>query len=69
MTTATLSVKVSRSFMDRFRKFCAKHFLQVGKFTEHSLREMMEDYSLGTKAQRVLNRHEGKLVSHKKYFG
>ena len=68
MSTATLSVKVNRQFVELFRKFCESHFLQIGKFTEHALREMMEDYALGMKAQKVLSAHQGKTVPHAKYF-
>lgn len=68
MSTTTLSVKVPAKFAKEFRKFCETHFLQVGKFTEHALSEMMEDYYFGTKAQNILSQHQGKKIPHKKYF-
>ena len=68
MARTTLSVKVDEKFAEEFRKFCETHFLQVGKFTEHALREVMEDYHFGAKAQRVLGLHRGKKISHEDYF-
>lgn len=68
MSSTTLSVKVPVKFAKEFRKFCEKYFLQIGKFTEHALTEMMEDYHFGTKAQKTLSQHDGKKVSHKIYF-
>jgi len=68
MSSTTFSVKVPQKFAKEFRKFCERHFLQVGKFTEHALTEMMEDYHFGAKAQKALTLHEGKKVSHKVYF-
>lgn len=67
-TTTTLSVKVSREFARRYREFCEAHCLQVGKFTEHTLLEMMEDYHFGMKAQRVLSRSSGEVVPHESAF-
>lgn len=68
MDTTTLSVKVSKGFAANFRKFCEAHFLQVGRFTEHALTEMMEDFYFGSKAQRVLSADKGKVVRHKDAF-
>ena len=68
MATTTLSVKVEEKFAREFRRFCESHFLQVGKFTEHALREVMEDYHFGTKAQKVLSLHGGKKIDHEDYF-
>ena len=65
----TLSVKVDDEFAREFRQFCEDHFLQVGKFAEHALREVMEDYYFGTKAQAILSQTQGGLVAHDKYFG
>lgn len=66
MRTSTLSVKVSEAFLRQFREFCETHFLQVGKFTEYALAEMMEDYHFGVKAHKVLAEHSGPLLAHKK---
>jgi hypothetical protein len=68
MATTTLSVKVDPQFAREFRDFCEAHFLQVGKFAEHALREVMEDFYFGTKAQRVLSGEAGKPVRHEAYF-
>ncbi len=68
MGTTTLSVKVDPKFAREFRDFCEAHFLQVGKFAEHALREVMEDFYFGTKAQRVLSQHTAKPVRHEAYF-
>lgn len=68
MATTTLSVKVDPKFAREFRDFCEAHFLQVGKFAEHALREVMEDFYFGTKAQRVLSQHTGKPIRHEAYF-
>jgi hypothetical protein len=67
-TTTTLSVKVDPKFAREFRDFCEAHFLQIGKFAEHALREVMEDFYFGTKAQRILSQHSGKPVRHEAYF-
>ena len=66
--TTTLSVKVDEKFARSFRRFCEDHFLQVGKFAEHALKEVMEDYHFGTKAQQVLSQHSGEPISHEAYF-
>lgn len=68
MATTTLSVKVDRRFAKEFRDFCESHFLQVGKFAEHALREVMEDFYFGTKAQRALSQTSGQAVRHEAYF-
>ncbi|MGH9318431.1 MAG: hypothetical protein ACRD21_17125 [Vicinamibacteria bacterium] len=68
MATTTLSVKVDPKFAKEFRDFCETHSLQVGKFAEHALREVMEDFYFGAKAQRVLSRHAGKPIRHDAYF-
>lgn len=60
----TFSIKVGSRFAREFRAFCEAHCLQVGKFTEKALREIMEDYYFGRKAQAALSRSEGKTVSH-----
>jgi hypothetical protein len=66
--STTLAVKVSKDFADRYRGFCETHFLQVGRFTEQALREVMEDYYFGLKAQRTLSRTSGEAVEHRTYF-
>ena len=63
MATTTLSVKVDAKFAREFRAFCEAHFLQAGKFAEHALREVMEDFYFGTKAQRILSQHSGRHQS------
>lgn len=68
MATTTLSVKVDQKFAKEFRDFCEAHFLQVGKFAEHALREVMEDYHFGTKAQRVLSEQADEPIRHESYF-
>lgn len=68
MASTTLSVKVSPEFAKRYREFCEAHCLQVGKFTEQALTELMEDFHFGLKAQAVLSRASGKTVSHAQYF-
>ena len=67
--SATLAVKVSQRFARKYRSFCESHFLQVGKFTEQALLEVMEDYHFGLKAQRVLSRASGDALDHRDYFG
>jgi hypothetical protein len=66
--SATLAVKVSGEFARRYRSFCESHFLQVGKFTEQALLEVMEDYHFGLKAQAVLSRTSGEATDHGRYF-
>ncbi|MGQ0505758.1 MAG: hypothetical protein ACT4TC_10605 [Myxococcaceae bacterium] len=44
------------------------HALQVGKFTERALSELMEDFHFGMKAQRVMSAASGKTVSHERAF-
>lgn len=68
MSTTTLAVKVSEEFARRYRDFCDAHALQVGKFTEQALSELMEDFHFGLKAQRVLSASSGQSVSHEKAF-
>ncbi len=68
METTTLAVKVSEDFARRYREFCDAHALQVGKFTELALSELMEDFHFGMKAQRVLSGTSGQAVSHEKAF-
>ena len=67
--SATLAVKVSAEFARKYRSFCESHFLQVGKFTEQALMEVMEDYHFGLKAQAVLSRTSGEAVDHREHFG
>ena len=55
MATTTLAVKVSVEFARKYREFCDTHALQVGKFTEQALTELIEDYHFGLKAQRALS--------------
>ncbi len=64
----TFSVKVGSQFAKDFRAFCEAHCLQVGKFTERALREIMEDYYFGQKAQAVLGRSEGRTISHEAFL-
>lgn len=68
METTTLAVKVSERFARRYREFCEAHALQVGKFTEQALTELMEDHHFGLKAQRVLSATSGRIVSHEQAF-
>jgi hypothetical protein len=60
----TFSIKVSARFAKEFRSFCEGHCLQVGKFTERALREIMEDHYFGEKAQEILSRSSGKGIPH-----
>lgn len=55
MERTTLSIKVSKPFVARFRQFCNAHALSVGKFAEQQLAEVMEDFHFGRLAQRVLS--------------
>jgi hypothetical protein len=64
----TLAVKVSRDFAKKYRAFCDLHSLQVGKFTEKALAEVMEDFYFGTKAQRILSTASGQVVTHARAF-
>lgn len=64
MKTSTLSLKVSEQFAKDYRSFCETHCLQVGKFTEHMLTEIMEDYHFGSKAQRILAQSSGVAIAH-----
>ena len=66
--SATLAVKVSTDFARRYRRFCQAKCLQVGRFTEQALLEMMEDHHFGQKAQRTLSQAGGKVIEHKAYF-
>lgn len=61
-TSTTLSVKVSTSFAKKFRKFCEKNCLQVGKFTEQVLEEIIEDHYFGIKAQKILSQSDEKKL-------
>ena len=63
----TFSIKVDSRFAKEFRAFCEAQCFQVGKFTEKALREVMEDYYFGQKAQSVLSRTEGKTISHSEF--
>jgi hypothetical protein len=60
MAGTALSIKVSDKFSKRFRQFCEDNCLQIGRFTEAALEEVMEDYHFGKKAQRVLVNATGK---------
>jgi hypothetical protein len=62
----TLSVKVSGAFAKKYRAFCEANCLQLGKFTEHALSELMEDYYFGVKAQRVLSASSGLVTNHRR---
>ena len=63
MERTTMSLKVSKSFLDEFRKFCDAHALSIGKFTEMQLTEVMEDYHFGLEAQRVLAKGDSRRAS------
>lgn len=63
MSKTTFSIKVSRSFAEKFRAFCDENSLSVGKFAETQLLEVMEDYYFGMKAQRILSRGEARRKS------
>lgn len=65
MERTTMSLKVSRSFLEEFRAFCEEHALSIGKFTEMQLTEVMEDYHFGSKAQRVLSKGDSRRKSFK----
>lgn len=60
----TMSIKVSARFARLYRDFCKARGLQIGKFTEEAIREVIEDVYFGQKAQRVLSLSRGKTVSH-----
>jgi hypothetical protein len=66
--TTTLAVKVSPAFARKYREFCEANCLQVGRFTEQALEEIMEDYHFGLKAQRVLSAAKGEPVKHADAF-
>ena len=68
MATTTLSVKVSGDFAKRYRAFCEQHCLQIGKFTEQALIEIIEDYYFGLKAQRILSSTNSEPVGHDEAF-
>ncbi|MBI3182125.1 MAG: hypothetical protein HYZ28_08265 [Myxococcales bacterium] len=68
METTTLAVKVSQEFARKYREFCETHALQVGKFTEQALSDLMEDFHFGLKAQRVLSTSSGRSTPHEKAF-
>lgn len=55
MEKTTLSLKVSKPFVARFRQFCDAHALSVGRFAEQQLAEVMEDFHFGRLAQRALS--------------
>lgn len=55
MERTTLSLKVSRPFVARFREFCDANAFSVGKFAEQQLTEVMEDFHFGRQAQRTLS--------------
>lgn len=55
MERTTLSIKVSRPFVERFRSFCDANAFSVGRFAEQQLTEIMEDYHFGRQAQRTLS--------------
>lgn len=63
MERTTLSLKVSKPFVARFRRFCDDHALSVGKFAEQQLAEVMEDYHFGRQAQRVLSRGDARRAT------
>jgi hypothetical protein len=63
MERTTMSLKVSKSFLRDFRKFCEAYALSIGKFTEMQLTEIMEDYHFGLKAQRVLAKGDSRRKS------
>ncbi len=58
-----MSLKVSKSFLTEFRKFCDAHALSIGKFTEMQLTEIMEDYHFGLKAEQVLVKGDSRRKS------
>ncbi len=67
MAKTTFSVKMDSPISKKVRKFCDRHSLQVGKFTEVALEEMMEDYHFGAKAHIVLTEHNGEMLSHEDF--
>ncbi|MFN0061066.1 MAG: hypothetical protein ACKVPX_00910 [Myxococcaceae bacterium] len=67
-STTTFAIKVSRKFARQYREFCEQHALQVGRFTEHALSELMEDFYFGSKAQKVLSASSGRVVEHAEAF-
>lgn len=62
MDRTTLSLKVSKPFVTRFRRFCDDHALSIGKFAEQQLEEIMEDFHFGRRAQRVLSRGDDRRL-------
>ena len=64
-----MSVKVSKSFLNNFRKFCDDHALSIGRFAEMQLTEVMEDYHFGSMAQRVLSEGDSRRKSLKDLTG
>ena len=64
----TFSIKVDARFAKEFRAFCEANCLQVGKFAEKTLREVMEDFHFGQKAQGVLSRSQGRTITHSAFL-
>ena len=60
-----MSLKVSKTFLVEFRRFCEAHALSIGKFTEMQLTEIMEDYHFGLKAEQVLAKGDSRRKSLK----
>ena len=58
-----MSLKVSKTFLAEFRRFCEAHALSIGKFTELQLAEIMEDYHFGLKAEQVLAKGDSRRKS------
>jgi len=63
MEKTTLSLKVSKDFVERFRGFCETNALSIGRFAEQQLQEVMEDFYFGTEAQRVLSKGDTRRKS------
>ena len=60
MNSTTMSLKVSKKFVNEFRGFCEAHALSIGKFTELQLTEVMEDFHFGSRAQRILSKGDSR---------
>ena len=69
MERTTMSLKVSKKFVNDFRDFCEAHALSIGKFTELQLTEIMEDYHFGSRAQNILSRGDSRRKSLKDIVG
>ena len=58
--STTFAVKTSEDFAARYREFCERHNLAIGRFTEAVLREAMEDHYFAREAAAAMMRSSGK---------